>query len=137
MASSYKIKRSKESKVLYCVLGVLFLYRYINLFRDNVLDKTLLFVSTSFLLLFFVIVYLKRIFLFNNYIVLISAPLFFLAKYSEVEILESECITNKKNDCHFIKDKNQLCLKVKNKVYSFSTYNNEEVIDFLKEKQDQ
>ena len=60
MASSYKIKRSKESKALYCVLSVLALYRYINLFRDNVLDKT------KYLLLFFHNYYTSLLITFVN-----------------------------------------------------------------------
>lgn len=134
MASSYKIKRSKESRIVYCISSVFVLYQYIKLLSGIILNKSinllLLYVLT--LVLFFVIVYLDRVFLLNNHIVLIFAPLFLRAKYNEIEIIGSEYVTNKKNDYHFLKDDNQLCLKVKNKVIAFSTNDNESLLSFLK-----
>ncbi len=136
MASSYKIKRSKESRIVYCISSVFVLYQYIKLLSGIILNKSinllLLYVLTLVLLLFFVIVYLDRVFLLNNHIVLIFAPLFLRAKYNEIEIIGSEYVTNKKNDYHFLKDDNQLCLKVKNKVIAISTNDNESLLSFLK-----
>lgn len=134
MASSYKIKRSKESRIVYCISSAFVLYQYIKLLSGIIFNKSinllLLYVLT--LVLFFVIVYLDRVFLLNNHIVLIFAPLFLRAKYNEIEIIGSEYVTNKKNDYHFLKDDNQLCLKVKNKVIAFSTNDNESLLSFLK-----
>ena len=134
MASNYKIIRSNEKKLFYFFASVFVLYQYSNLLNDFDMNKTtdllLLIVSSVILFFFFVIVYMNRIFFFDTYLVLICAPKFILVKYDKIKILELKNIQSKK-DSRFMKDENQIHLKVKNKAVSFSTSNNEEVIKLL------
>lgn len=133
MASSYAVKRSKGSKIIYSVSSVFVLYRYIALLEDAVLNnnKCLIFICTLVLILFFLVVYMNRIFLFDSCFVIVCAPVLLIVKYDRVSIMEKTSFTNIKYNYHINSDENPICFSIADKVYSFSTNNNKELMKTL------
>ena len=87
------------------------------------------------LFLFLVAVFTNRIFFLNKYIVFIFAPKFFIVKYDKVVVLETIYTSTNRDECHFEKDENQLCLRIRNKVYLLSTNDNDNFIKTLTRRQ--